>query len=224
MEPSVDWASNPRGVPGASRRNWTRIPATFDGVRFPSPLISVTKCNLPQRQIAMDIQDLMELIAPPRVPFACGDPTQWNEFAEQYRLHLPADYRTLIAHYGTGGFLNFLGINSPFASRSALMAYHKREAAYYRDMQHVFPIYPEDSGLLCVGADENGDKLFWLMQGTPDKWPVVFFSSDFDAYELYDHNLTTFLVRWLRGAIEPNFIAPLRLLETRSFVFTPYAQ
>jgi len=170
----------------------------------------------------MDLKDLAALITPPAAPFATGSDLEWEKFQTNNAIELPMDYRELISKYGAGDYLNFLGVLSPFAPKAGLLASHASESQFYRALQKVFPVYPDDQGLLCVGADENGDKLFWLTGGVPDSWPVVFFSNDFIEFERYDHNLTTFLVRWLRGDIEPPFVAPLRLLKNRPFVFTPH--
>jgi hypothetical protein len=82
-----------------------------------------------------------------------------------------------------------------------------------------FPVFPDPGGLLSVGADINGNTLFWLTKGEPDEWPVVYMDDDFLEYDLYEMSLTTFLVEWISGRIEPRALQGLCIRESGAPIY-----
>ncbi|MBI5757882.1 MAG: SMI1/KNR4 family protein [Planctomycetales bacterium] len=167
----------------------------------------------------MGIERLMKIVTPPEPLGVMVSSARWAEAEKEVGSTFPADYREFVNRYGAGAFYNFMEISSPFSPRSNLMAIHNKWSHYFHD-QVVFPVYPEAGGILRVGGDENGNLLFWVTRGEPDKWPIVYFTPDFQDHELYVSNITDFLSDWLSGVIEPLCLCNVKDLQRDVPVFT----
>lgn len=175
---------------------------------------------------------LTQIIAPPKHPAYNGRMQDWGVIERILEMKFPSDFKKLIHVYGTGCFLGFLHPLSPFAPlRTALNllsgATTQRLSAYesgqkeFPEYSPPFPAYPHVSGLFPWAITVNGDTLFWLRRGNPDKWPTVICDSKFsEQYDRFNCTATEFLCRLFSGKITPE-VFPDDLL-TMEHIFTPY--
>ena len=49
------------------------------------------------------------------------------------------------------------------------------------------------------GHDSNGGSAFWLTEGQPDEWPLIFYPREFCELERYSMPLVAFLGYWVSG-------------------------
>jgi hypothetical protein len=181
------------------------------------------------------LEALIQIIPLPMLPVYNGNDSDWPVIERILEMRLPVDFKKLINAYGTGCFLEFLYPLSPFApfdtslnlmsgaTRQRLSAY-KAGQKEFPQYSPRFPAYPHESGLFPWGITVNGDTLFWLRKGQPEKWPTVVCNSKFNREwcDRFDITATTFLCRLFSGEIEPSAF-PEDLL-TREHSFTPYSK
>lgn len=129
----------------------------------------------------------------------------WKEIEEEMGIVFPIDYKFFIQTHGEGSFFEFLEIISPFSPRKNGML---TTTKFYRenDVQDIFPMYPDEGGLLYIGGDENSNSLFWLTQGKPDLWKIVYASEAIEEVVIYRYSLTVFLSNFVQGMSLPPFI------------------
>ena len=174
--------------------------------------------------------NLTKIIPPPKRPVYNGESEDWNLIERILEMQLPADYRILVNVYGTGSFLKFLYVLSPFApfdtSLNLLSGATKQRLSAYKSGQKEFPqysppfpAYPDESGLFPWAITVNGDTLFWLRRGNQNKWPVVICDSKFfEQYDHYNCTATEFLCRLFSGKIEPDVFPDDLLTMDRVFI------
>jgi len=161
------------------------------------------------------LEALIQIIPPPTPPVHKGSDPEWQVVERILEMKLPADFKKLINLYGAGCFLKFLCPLSPFApfetSLNLLSGSTKRILSSYRSGREEFPqyspeypAYPHTSGLFPWGLTINGDTLFWLRQGEPEKWPTIVCDSKYTKEGCYrfDMTATEFLYRLFSGEIE----------------------
>jgi hypothetical protein len=115
---------------------------------------------------------------------------------EEVGLEFPSDYRAFVDLYG-GGHLGFPGslrffVHAPSSAArpttpggplgfEGFMDWHVSNiASMFEGLDEddwggpVYPMYPNQGGLLTWGENERGDLFWWLTQGgDPDAWPIV---------------------------------------------------
>jgi hypothetical protein len=177
---------------------------------------------------------LTQLVPPPKQPVHNGHIEDWDVIQRILEMKLPADFKKLINIYGTGCFLGFLYPLSPFAPFNTslnMLSGDTRHLLYnYKSGQKEFPqysppfsAYPDESGLFPWAITVNGDTLFWLRQGNPNKWPIVVCDSKFsETYDRFDFTATEFLCRLFSGKISPE-VFPDDLL-TMKLEFVSYSK
>jgi hypothetical protein len=180
----------------------------------------------------MKAMKLADIIAPPAHPAFIGRDEDWELIERILAMNLPADYKKLVNIYGTGSFLKFLYVLSPFApfdtSLNLLSGATKQTLAAYREGQKEFPqysppfsAYPDKTGLFPWAITVNGDTLFWLRKGEPDGWPVIVCDSKFtERFDRFECTAVEFLCRLFSGKIESDVFPDDLLAQER--VFTPY--
>ncbi len=168
----------------------------------------------------MSVAELRRLVPPPSAPVAPGSLQEWAAVEQRLGLVFPADYKEYIATYGSGAFPGLLFVMNPMkrVSFTDHVTYYlhsldgQLEATRgafgggeeYRGEARPFPLWPEPAGLFPWGwmGMDGASKLFWLTEGDPDRWPVVWG----DPYEPrwfngpYTTTMTSFLAGTLRGA------------------------
>ncbi len=153
----------------------------------------------------MTLKALVERIPPPVAPFeAFLGP--WEPIEAAVGMVMPQDYKDFVGLYGSGYFMQFLGISVPqsanpnvdFVSsvRSICKTFEK-----FEDL--LDPMWPKAGGLLPFGSTDNGDYLLWLTRGAPDEWPVVIWGRHEPDLELFECGLVAFLTGLVTGEIAP---------------------
>lgn len=181
------------------------------------------------------LEALIQIIPVPKPAVYYGNDSDWQVIEKILEMKLPVDFKKLINLYGTGCFLSFLYPLSPFApfatSLNLLSGATKQLLAAYRSgleefpqYMPVYPAYPQESGMFPWGITVNGDTLFWLRQGKPEKWPTVVCDSKFtkEHCDRFDMTATEFLYRLCSGEIEPDAFPDD--LRTADRLFAPYSK
>ena len=158
----------------------------------------------------MSIHKLKSLVPPPTRLFEVGNIDQWQAVEQKLGLVLPADYRDFVFTYGTGLFAEFYRVYNPFAVDEwmNLSASIERDCGWVRETKRdspsrvPYPIFPEPSGLLPWGNDENGNYYYWITSGSPDSWLVVSDELRGEGFREYGRCMTDFLCEVLTGKIE----------------------
>lgn len=155
----------------------------------------------------MSLSKLYEISPPPDHPVdADGD---WEVIEKQVGMKLPDDYRRIIEKYGRGSFGDFLNLIHPFLDpHNFLLRLETRFLQHERKL-HVefpdefpFPVYPDPRGLFPWAGTDNGDTLYWLTDGEPERWQVVVWESRGPEHVVYPFGAAEFLQRWLSGTLE----------------------
>jgi hypothetical protein len=181
------------------------------------------------------LEALIQIVPVPRPVVHNGSDSDWQVIEKILEMRLPVDFKKLINCYGTGCFLGFLYPLSPFApfetSLNLLSGATKQRLTAYRSgleefpqYMPVYPVYPQESGLFPWGITANGDTLFWLRQGKPEKWPTIICNSKFtkETCDRFDMTATEFLYRLFSGEIKPEAF-PEDLLSMEH-LFAPYSK
>jgi hypothetical protein len=158
----------------------------------------------------MTIENLKRQVAAPDAPFEAFE-GPWEPIEAELRTPLPQDYKDFVRLYGSGYFMEFLGIYAPrtsnpntrFERNAPLISRMFLEAAEEDDEELTYPFWPTPSGLIAFGATDNGDMLFWRAQGHPDTWRVVIWDRGLQTFEALDCDLTDFLAGLATGDIQP---------------------
>ncbi|MCR9234543.1 MAG: pentapeptide repeat-containing protein [bacterium] len=153
----------------------------------------------PEYKTDAPLDELLTLIPPPVKPaHTAGD---WAKIETELGVVFPDDFKHLIASYGSGRFFNDLNIFNPLTSQgresittSLEMLEDLREACEY-----LWPIHPEEAGILPWGDDSNGNYFCWLAGGEPNDWPTGQLGHDADEPESDHVNIVTFLLNYARN-------------------------
>ncbi|MBC7818242.1 MAG: hypothetical protein IAG10_15255 [Planctomycetaceae bacterium] len=166
----------------------------------------------------MAIEHLLNLVSPPESPVGLGSAALWNELESQTGLCFPKDYMDYIDHYGSGGWCDELGIESPFFDSHALLQQHEQHREHYLRMQSAscltrmpFPLFPEHNGLLLLGGDCDANSLYWYCCGPADVWPLILYDREFWHFEKFEMPLTDWLVLWLTGILRSELFIPVSM-------------
>ncbi|HEX4349858.1 MAG TPA: SMI1/KNR4 family protein [Verrucomicrobiae bacterium] len=174
---------------------------------------------------------LTQIVPPPVHPTYNGRAEDWDVIQRILEVQLPDDFKKLINIYGTGCFLRFLYLLSPFApfdtslnllsgDTKQLLSNYKSGQKQFPQYSPPFPVYPHESGLFPWAITVNGDTLFWLRQGSPNEWPIVVCDSKFsESYDRFNCTTAEFLCRLFSGKISPK-VFPDDLL-TMKLEFVP---
>ena len=107
---------------------------------------------------------------------ARSEPAAPPKPVEPADVALPPDYLAVVEAWGSFGFFGELSVSSP----SRLVAEAQDLAGWFGDHDPPglrfgwgAPLYPVSGGLLPWGRDEGGFTFFWLTEGAPDQWEVV---------------------------------------------------
>jgi hypothetical protein len=155
----------------------------------------------------VSIQTLLEVVPPPLAPFeAFAGP--WEPIEAGLGTALPQDYKEFTRLYGSGYFMEFLGIlvprtknpNTRFESQVGLVC---GTFAGMDGEELPYAMWPDPKGLIPFGGTDNGDELFWLPRGSPEDWGVVVWDRGMQEFEALDCSLTDFLAGLATGEVAP---------------------
>lgn len=156
----------------------------------------------------MTIDRLCGVVPPPQNP-AEAFQGPWDPVEAQLGTRLPPDYKEFVRLYGSGYFMEFLGVGVPSVQNVNVRLEAKVPAVsdVFRAMdgglpKHPYRYWPEPGGLIPFGSTDNGDYLLWLPDGAPEQWKVVVWDRGGD-FEVFDCDLTDFLAGVATGAIRP---------------------
>jgi hypothetical protein len=158
--------------------------------------------------VTIAFEQLCASVPPPAKPIEPGSFESFRVLEAQLNLVLPWDYKQLICAYGTGSWKCFLWVLSPFSANRHLnlLEQMKRQLDAERTIRAKWPedvpftLYPEPGGFPWAMTD-NGDRLYWLTEGTSDEWPTVVFESRGPQYERHSTSCCEFLLQWMTGRL-----------------------
>ncbi|ODT86239.1 MAG: hypothetical protein ABS78_17075 [Phenylobacterium sp. SCN 70-31] len=120
---------------------------------------------------------------------------------------MPQDYKDFVRVYGSGYFMEFLGINVP-RNQNTYTRFeadiHRVRGIFLEDEELPYTLWPEPGGLITFGGTDEGDHLFWLPRGAPEDWRVVVWSRGSSTFEVLDCDLTSFLAGLATGDLLPD--------------------
>lgn len=157
----------------------------------------------------MTIEDLNQIVGPPAEPFeAFAGP--WEAVEAELGTALPKDYKDFVRIYGSGYFMEFLGVDVPRSKNANVRLETQARVVgdifrklYDDDEEAAYWFWPERKGLLPFGGTDNGDYLFWHMLGDPDDWKVVVWDRGMQEFEAFDVGLVAFLAGLATGEVLP---------------------
>lgn len=149
---------------------------------------------------ATDCDRLVQLVAPPAAPVdAHGD---WAVVETVIGTRLPDDYKRLVETYGWGEFCDFLYLRTPFGTSKhngiEWQSAHPAKSPEQDRERYPNPLHPAPGALLIWGTTMDADRLCWLTDGAPEKWPVVVWSSE-GWYETHAVGAAEFIESWACG-------------------------
>jgi hypothetical protein len=158
----------------------------------------------------MSIEELLSCVPAPSAPVDSGSPEAWDATQKKLGISLPTDYMDFGIRYGTGLLYDpngaVINILNPFS-----VTYTDQVASESHGLATVrrrvpdglpYGIYPEVPGLLFWGSDYNGFGLYWLTEGTPDKWPIIVkFPRQHSDFQEFNLSLTSFMAGCLTRRI-----------------------
>ena len=156
----------------------------------------------------MAINHLVNLLIPPRNPPDLPPGDGWATLEARMKVSLPEDYKDFIRSYGSGRISNFIWIFNPFSGNENLnlerqIDVQSKVLAELASYGEVIPyaLFPKPGGLLPFGITDNGDVLFWVIDNTPDEWPVVVNGARTPTWERFDLSMSEFLASVLNRQI-----------------------
>lgn len=179
------------------------------------------------RMARREIEALKRVVPPPLKPFrAFTGP--WERVEAYLGTRLPQDYKDFARLYGSGLFLNVITIHTPQAKNPYVnLEIQARDASLYftPDQDLPYRLWPRIDGLINFAGTDNGDQIFWLPQGPPDDWKVVFWDrglSEDKCFEEFDCGMAEFLAGLADGSILPKG-HEREDLEPIGPIFQPYS-
>jgi hypothetical protein len=149
------------------------------------------------QECAVSIEELLCAVRLPPESVDVGDVEKEQLVEQQLGIQLPSDYKHFWRRYGAGEFYDpdrlTVRIWNPFSEHHS--DHLSTECDHLRAWEEEVPyrVYPEVPGLLPWGSDDNGYTLYWLTDGPPDKWPVLFRSPHEAYFEQFDLSMTSYL-------------------------------
>ncbi|MBI3412424.1 MAG: SMI1/KNR4 family protein [Planctomycetes bacterium] len=150
----------------------------------------------------MAIDDLTQLVEPPKFLVEKGDPSIWRSIEQRIGTPLPDDFRDFGITYGSGSFVDpslRISVYNPFSeSFQERINQHRYtlEALKAGEGDEYFPygIFPAPGGLVAWGHDDLAGELYWLTVGKPNNWRVIV-RDDPNELEEFGETMTTFLAK-----------------------------
>jgi hypothetical protein len=171
---------------------------------------------------------LRQLLPPPAHPVELGRPDGWAQVERALGTGLPGDYKAFTERYGSGMVDDFLYLFNPFTQgpgwqpagrKDRVLAAYGQTRARFPDRLPL-PAFPEPGGVLPLGRTDNGDELYWVTEGDPDRWPVALLESRAALQELHRMPVTGFLAALAANQLTSR-ILPDDVLGRPRHRFTP---
>jgi hypothetical protein len=146
----------------------------------------------------LSLDELERLCAPPQQP---PSPVDWSQ------IEVPEDYKALVARYGAANIrgLQLLvpGHENKFLDLLRQIEPQRWALTYLTEHSGVQHPYPPEK-LLPWGIDENGNVVWWVMDGD---WPVVANEARGDDWYRYEGGAVDFLTDVLSGRVSGDFLS-----------------
>jgi hypothetical protein len=146
----------------------------------------------------MALNLLLTVLSPPDKPVEVPSTEAWKTI-EKELCPLPADYKAFVNQFGTGTIDRFIWILNP-ASKNPYLNFSQIKPILdgLRELKKSgeacpYPLFPEEGGLLPFGKSDNGDVLYWLTIGEPERWLIVVNAARDASYEKFPCDMTSFL-------------------------------
>lgn len=168
----------------------------------------------------MPVDALLSVCPPPETPAYPPQPQHWAALEAQVGGPLPADYRMLVARYGSGvfgayddagAFFDLLFVLSPAhppgphdLNAVPLMTELTKSLADIQGRwpkQVPFPVWPGPGGLLYVGGTTTQHGLYWQTQGPADAWTCVVGDFGCDHWFFWEQDLSSLLAAVVSGHV-----------------------
>jgi len=155
----------------------------------------------------MSLRELIKVMPAPKLPTEVGSEEELRLVERELGVKFPQDYREFVHAYGSGSIEDFIRVLNPFSAsdRLGFVPRAKKLCDILRGLREMdivpYPVYPDKGGLLPWGWDDNGNNLFWLASGKPDKWSTVLGAGRGHKWERFNYPMTTFLAKVLTGTV-----------------------
>lgn len=156
----------------------------------------------------MSVSKLKQIIPCPSDPKDILDREEILNTQQGLSLDFPDDFIEFIESYGSGCLACFYHVWNPFNSK-IFLKYVDDICWHERDFKRMYPesvpyeIYPNTSGFLPWGSDDNGNYYGWLTKGEPNEWKVMTNEVRGDGYELHHVGFLDYFLEVFAGNIEP---------------------
>lgn len=160
----------------------------------------------------MSISEVVSVISPPKIVVDPASDATRADVEAAIGAQLPDDLFDVSRTYGTGRFSNGafnLMIGNP-ASDAYCEAVQRRNGIISGLKESegkgfiAYDVFPKQPGLLSLGTEDNGDKLYWLTEGKPEEWPIMILRRHGGAVDRFPGPLTSFLAGVFSGSLTPH--------------------
>jgi hypothetical protein len=153
----------------------------------------------------LELQRLMPV--PARTAFVPAE-SDWQDAERALGVTLPSDYKDFLHVYGSGRLDDFMEIFNPASphEHNNLIECWKKQREVFAYMQKGnaplrIDLHPAKPGLLPIGQTDNGDTIFYVVDGEPAAWAIAVLESRGRDVKVFEMPLTAFLVAGLRHEI-----------------------
>ncbi len=166
----------------------------------------------------MPIDLLKNIIPPPLNPLNPGNNELWRNLETDLSFTFPEEYKACLNLYGSGAFSDLLLVVNPFRKDENYKDWIQKELSNYNYLKDrhpdlfSFPLYPTIGGLYPWAITSNGDTLYWEINGFPDEWPTIIYSSEGWEFERWHLSITEIISLWLSGRLNST-IMPIKDIE-----------
>lgn len=165
---------------------------------------------------------LVGLIPPPVSPVYAGSEILWEEAEKKLGSEFPSDFKRYIDIYGAGSFSWHLGIWSPFdPQKNTFSQMNELVETGGPEIHSSIRNRVSAELLLPIGSDPNRGLLYWIREGSPDKWPLFYTHLEGLEYDILEWPLTRFLYEWQSGSFIPNVYCGYDHIRLSGAYFTP---
>lgn len=183
----------------------------------------------------MAVEELLEVVVPPKHPVDGGNVTRWREVERQLGTRLPLDLFDFATRYGSGRFAQpfDLEVLNPFAvgypTRIHGLCGLIRSQRWLPDRPGIpYGVFPDQPGWLPWGFSD-GDFFCWVTEGEPTAWPLLLISDHGRSFQQLQLPMTSFLARLFTKQLQPFFVVrnqitfrqPARFVASRPPEYQP---
>ncbi len=175
----------------------------------------------------MSIEELRQVLPPPKKPRRTGSIKEWGAVEHRLGIIFPSDAKAFAVTYGDGVLGGSVSLLLPMGKPWDLWySGIDQLLVAYRYLQEVepwdwegwpYPFEIRPSGLMPWADGPDGAILCWVMEGEPDKWPIVSGIGG-EGGRRYEETMTSLLAKWIEGRLVLEGFPPL----DRDELFIPH--